>query len=238
MIPSRKLNHLPKHIAIIMDGNGRWAEKHHKFRLAGHKKGALNAQRVAEILIQYQIPYLTLYAFSTENWNRPKAEIDNLFRLLEERLDEGIAIALNKGVKIHHLGKLDGLPSRIQEKIREAVEITQNNTQMNLGLAFNYGSRGEIVDAARRIVHDSISAQDIDESIFNQYLYTFGFPDPDLVIRTGGEKRLSNFLLWQAAYAEIYFTSVLWPDFNRREIDKALIAYSKRQRRFGRLSPR
>jgi len=221
-----------------MDGNGRWAEKHHKFRLAGHQKGALNAQRVAEILIEYQIPYLTLYAFSTENWNRPKAEVDSLFKLLVERLDEGLALAMNKGVRIHHLGKLDGLPVIIQEKIKEAAEITQNNTQMNLGLAFNYGSRGEIVDAVKGIIHDNIPVQDIDESIFNKYLYTLGFPDPDLVIRTGGEKRLSNFLLWQAAYAEIYFTSVLWPDFNRKEIDKALIAYSKRQRRFGRLSPR
>jgi len=238
MIPTLNVSHLPEHIAIIMDGNGRWAEKHHKLRSEGHQKGALNAQRVAEILIQYEIPYLTLYAFSTENWNRPKAEVDSLFNLIVERLYEGLTIAMDKGIRIHHLGKLDNLPLIIQEKLKEAVETTQNNTQMNLGLAFNYGSRREIVEAARGILEEGISACDIDESTFNKYLYTVGFPDPDLVIRTGGEKRLSNFLLWQAAYAEIYFTSVLWPDFNRREIDKALIAYSKRQRRFGRLVPR
>lgn len=230
------LNHLPQHVAIIMDGNGRWARKHHLPRQEGHKKGALSTQHVVETFIEYKIPFLTLYAFSTENWNRPRGEVEGLFKLLEDRLDEGIQFALNNGVKIRHLGKLDRLPAKIQDKIKEAQELTRNNDRITLGLAFNYGSRNEIVEATQNIIRNGINAEDVDESVISQHLYTAGIPDPDLIIRTGGEMRLSNFLLWQAAYAEIYSTPVLWPDFNRDEIDKALIAYSKRQRRFGRLT--
>lgn len=236
MSSPRNLNHLPQHIAIIMDGNGRWAKKHHLPRQEGHKKGALNTQHVIETFMEYNIPYLTLYAFSTENWNRPKIEVEWLFKLLEERLDEGLQFALNKKLKICHLGKLDGLPTRIQEKIKEAQELTKKNNLITLGLAFNYGARNEIVEATQQIIRKGINAKDVNESVINQYLHTAGIPDPDLIIRTGGEMRLSNFLLWQAAYAEIYFTPVLWPDFNKDEIDKALIAYSKRQRRFGSLT--
>ncbi len=233
MSPLLNLNQLPQHIAIIMDGSGRWAKRHHLPRQEGHKKGSLNVEHVVETFMEYKIPYLTLYAFSTENWNRPKVEVEGLFRLLEEKLDEGIQFALKKGVKIRHLGKLNKLPPKIQGKIKEAQELTKNNDRITLGLAFNYGGRDEIVEATQRIIENNINAKDVNESVVSQYLYTAGIPDPDLVIRTGGEMRLSNFLLWQAAYAEIYFTPVLWPDFNKEEIDKALIVYSKRQRRFG-----
>jgi undecaprenyl diphosphate synthase len=236
MNSSLNLNHLPQHVAIVMDGNGRWAKKHHLPRQEGHKRGAASAQLVVETFIEYKIPYLTLYAFSTENWSRPKVEVEGLFKLIEERLEEGIQLALRKGVRIRHFGKLDKLPPIIQGKIKQAVELTQNNNSTTVGLAFNYGGRSEIVEATQRIIKDSINASDVNESLINQYLYTAGIPDPDLIIRTGGEMRLSNFLLWQAAYAEIYFTPTLWPDFDRDEIDRALIAYSKRQRRFGSLT--
>jgi undecaprenyl diphosphate synthase len=228
-------NHFPQHVAIIMDGNGRWAKKHHLPRREGHKKGATNAQEVVEIFIAYEIPYLTLYAFSTENWNRPKIEVEGLFRLVGDRLDEGIKFAQEKDIKIRHFGKLDKLPLKIQQKIAEAVDITRDNKSITLGFAFNYGSRDEIIDATQRIVRSGISPKKIDESVMNHHLYTAGIPDPDLVIRTGGEMRLSNFLLWQSAYTEMYFTDALWPDFDQGEIDKALVAYDKRQRRFGKL---
>ena len=228
--------HLPQHVAIIMDGNGRWAKKHHLPRQEGHKKGALNLQHVLKTFIEYNIPYLTLYVFSTENWKRPKIEVEGLLKLLEDKLNEGIKFALNNGVKIRHLGKLYRLPTKITRKIKEAEELTKNNDKLTLGMAFNYGSRDEIVEAIQHIIRTNLNAEDIDESILCQYLYTTGMPDPDLIIRTGGELRLSNFLLWQAAYAEIYFTPVLWPDFNKEEINKALIAYSKRQRRFGNIA--
>jgi len=219
-----------------MDGNGRWAKKHHLLRQEGHKRGADRAQRTVETFIEYKIPYLTLYAFSTENWSRPRIEVEGLFKLLEDRLDKGIKFALEKGIKVRHLGKLDGLPAKIQGKIKQAVDLTIDNKQLTLGLAFNYGARNEIVEATQRIIQSGASFQNINESTISHHLYTAGIPDPDLIIRTGGEMRLSNFLLWQAAYAEIYFTPVLWPDFDKDEIDKALVAYSKRQRRFGRLA--
>ena len=237
MMSSVHLNRLPQHVAIIMDGNGRWAKRRGLPRLAGHKQGATNAQRVVEIFTEYGISYLTLYAFSTENWNRPQAEVNGLLQLLKEKLDEGVKLAQEKGIKIRHLGKLDELSPEIQHRIKQALELTQNNTGMTISLAFNYGGRDEIVEVMRRLILSGIPAQKIDESIVSQYLYTAGIPDPDLIIRTGGESRLSNFLTWQAAYAEIYFTPVLWPDFDRREIDKALIFYRQRQRRFGSVAP-
>ena len=228
-------NQLPQHVAIIMDGNGRWAKNHHLPRQEGHKKGATNTQKVVELFIEYKIPYLTLYAFSSENWNRPKIEVEGLFALLGERLDEGIAFAQKMGVKICHFGRLDKLPQKIQQKMAEAIEVTRDNKKITLGFAFNYGSRDEIIDAIRAIVRNGKNPEQIDESVIKQNLYTAEFPDPDLIIRTGGEMRLSNFLLWQSAYAEMYFTKALWPDFDKTEIDKALIAFSKRQRRFGKL---
>jgi undecaprenyl diphosphate synthase len=235
MSPPSKLNHMPQHVAIIMDGNGRWAKKHHLPRLEGHRRGARSAQRCIETCIDYAIPYLTLYAFSTENWNRPRIEVEGILKLLEESLDEGITYAMDKGIKVRHLGKIDRLPDKIKDKIHEVTERTGNNIRLTLGLAFNYGGRDEIVGAVQRIIQGGISSQSVKESTVSSYLYTNDIPDPDLIIRTGGEKRLSNFLLWQAAYAEIYFTDVLWPDFNRSEIDKALLDFNKRQRRFGKL---
>ena len=228
---------LPQHVAIIMDGNGRWAQKRGMPRLEGHKEGGHNARRVVETFLEYRIPYLTLYAFSTENWNRPRKEIEGLFRLLEEKLNEGDEVAREKKIKVRHLGKMEGLPRKIQKRIEEVVEQTKNNTGLTLCLAFNYGGRDEIVEATRRMVRAKFNATKINETTFKAHLYTEGIPDPDLIIRTGGEMRLSNFLIWQSAYAEIYFTPVLWPDFDQKETEKALSAYIKRQRRYGRLEP-
>ena len=229
---------LPQHIAIIMDGNGRWAEQRGLPRLEGHRQGARVAQRVVETCIDYGIPYLTLYAFSTENWKRPRKEIDALFQILEEKLDEGAAYAMEKGIRLYHLGRLDGLSPEAKRKIKKLLEMTRENRRLALCLAFNYGGRDEIVEAARHLVLSGTPASAIDEAVFSQYLYTAGIPDPDLIIRTGGEKRLSNFLIWQSAYSEIYFTPILWPDFSQEEFDKALVDYAGRQRRFGALSPR
>ncbi|MBM4453571.1 MAG: isoprenyl transferase [Chloroflexi bacterium] len=237
MPKASKIKPLPRHVAIIMDGNGRWAQKRGLPRLEGHKQGGLNARRVVETFLEYRVPYLTLYAFSTENWNRPKEEVQGLFRLLEEKLDEGDEVAREKKIRVRHLGNLEGLPQKIQKRIREAVEQTKNNTGMTLCLAFNYGGRDEIVQAARRMVSDKLNVKKINETTFSKYLYSEDIPDPDLIIRTGGEMRLSNFLTWQSAYAEIYFTPVLWPDFDKKEIEKALATYSKRQRRFGHVEP-
>lgn len=233
-VPPKKL---PQHVAIIMDGNGRWAEQRGLPRIAGHREGANAAQRIVELFIQYGIPYLTLYAFSTENWSRPRQEIDALFQILEEKLDEGLEFAMENGIKLYHLGKLDGLSPGARSKIKKALELTKNNHRIALCIAFNYGGRDEIVDAVRRLVLSNTQASEINEDLFSQHLYTAGIPDPDLIIRTGGERRLSNFLIWQSAYAEFYFTPVLWPDFSKEEIDKALVDYSRRQRRFGGLLP-
>ncbi|MBM3183068.1 MAG: isoprenyl transferase [Chloroflexi bacterium] len=237
MPKASKIKPLPRHVAIIMDGNGRWAQKRGLPRLEGHKQGGLNARRVVETFLEYRVPYLTLYAFSTENWNRPKEEVQGLFRLLEEKLDEGDEVAREKKIRVRHLGNLEGLPQKIQKRITEAVEQTKNNTGMTLCLAFNYGGRDEIVQATRRMVSDKLNVKKINETTFSKYLYSEDIPDPDLIIRTGGEMRLSNFLTWQSAYAEIYFTPVLWPDFDKKEIEKALATYSKRQRRFGHVEP-
>lgn len=233
MVRTSNPKHMPQHVAIIMDGNGRWAKQRGLPRSAGHKQGVNTAQKVVEIFMEYQIPYLTLYAFSTENWNRPRREIDGIFKILGDRLEEGTKFAQQHDIRIRHLGKPDGLPLKLQQSVKRAIELTQNNTRMTVNIAFNYGGRDEIVEAARRLIADGIAPQQLNENVFSKYLYTADIPDPDLIIRTGGEMRLSNFLIWQSAYAESYFTPVLWPDFNKKEIDKALIAYSQRQRRFG-----
>jgi len=227
----------PRHIAIIMDGNGRWAKQRGLPRLTGHREGIGNAHRIVEILLDYGIKYVTLYVFSTENWKRPKEEVDGIFQILVDVADEEIEFAQRKGIRLCHLGQLDGLPSVLRSKIQQAVDSTKNNKTMTFSLALNYGGRSEIVEAIRQLRQAGISAEDVDDALFSRYLYTADIPDPDLVIRAGGEIRLSNFLLWQIAYAEFYFTPVLWPDFDHEEIDKALMAYKKRQRRFGSLAP-
>ena len=231
----KKFSQLPNHVAIIMDGNGRWAEQRGLPRLAGHQAGTENLRSVIQYFIKLQLKHLTLYGFSTENWSRPEEEVAGLLHILEGIIDKETIELHKKGVRLRHLGQLDRLPQNLQLAINRAVELTKNNTGMNLSFAFNYGGRTEILDAVRGIIAEGIPQEKLDEKLFNSYLYTTGLPEVDLVIRTGGELRLSNFLLWQAAYAEYYFTEVLWPDFGDKEIDKALLAYSQRQRRFGGL---
>lgn len=231
----KKISPLPNHIAFIMDGNGRWAEQHGLPRLEGHRMGIESARSVIECLGEYHIGYVTLYSFSTENWQRPEDEVRGLLKILKESIDKETAEFHKRGVRIRHLGRLEGLPPHLKLAIKRAVERTKNNTQMTLSFAFNYGSRLEILDAVRSIITEGIPPRDIDDKLFNSYLYTAGLPDVDLVIRTGGDLRISNFLLWQSAYSEYYFTEVLWPDFNTEELEKALVSYSQRQRRFGRL---
>jgi len=225
----------PNHVAIVPDGNGRWAEQCGLSRLEGHKAGAENIWRMVEYLNEYPIKYLTLYGFSTENWNRPEDEVSGLFYILEEIINKYTPEVHKRGVRLRHLGRLGELPQGLQQTINRAVELTESNTGMTLNLAFNYGGRAEILDAVRRLVTEGITPSNIDEGLFNNYLYTAGLPDVDLLIRTGDELRLSNFLLWQTAYSEYYFTPVLWPDFDKKDIEKALLAYSQRERRFGRL---
>jgi undecaprenyl diphosphate synthase len=224
----------PHHVAIIMDGNGRWAEQRGLSRIQGHRAGVDNGNRVVELFIHYGIKYLTLYVFSTENWHRPEAEVNGIISLLAEKIDGEIEFLHKSNVRLRHLGRLDRLPSELRQKVEAAIELTKNNTKMTLCLAFDYGGRAEIIEAVRHIISGGVH-QNIDESLFGQYLYSTGIPDPDLIIRTGGETRLSNFLLWQAAYSEFYFTPVLWPDFGQEEIEKAFLDYGQRQRRFGRL---
>ena len=226
---------MPQHVAIIMDGNGRWAKKRGLPRLEGHRAGTENIRLVTDIFTEYKIKYITLFAFSTENWNRPSAEVKGLLQILGDRLDPEIKRLHEKNIRVRHLGRLDALSPKLQQKIKAAMELTSNNTGSTLSMAFDYGGRAEILEAARRLLSARISAEDVNEDSFKKYLYAPDIPDPDLIIRTGGETRLSNFLLWQAAYSELYFTDVLWPDFNRAEIDKALATYMSRQRRFGRI---
>jgi len=230
-----EITRLPQHIAFIMDGNGRWAEQRGLPRLEGHRYGMESIHRIIKSLGKYNIKYVTLYSFSTENWNRPKEEVNGLLRLLEKSIAKESKKLHKNGVCIRHLGQLERLPAKLRQAINDAIELTKNNDDMILNLAFDYGGRLEILDAVRKIITDGVSPQDIDEKLFNDYLYTAGLPEVDLLIRTGGELRISNFLLWQSAYSEFYFTDVLWPDFNNQEVDKALLAYNQRQRRFGRL---
>ncbi len=226
---------LPSHVAIIMDGNGRWAEKRGLPRLLGHRAGTDNVHRVVESFDRYQVKYLTLYAFSTENWRRPGVEVSGLLRILAQMMDRETQALHKKNVRLSHLGRLDDLSPELQGKVHKALELTKNNTGMTLSIAFDYGGRAEILDAVRRIIEDGILSEDITESLFNGYLYTADVPEPDLIIRTGGEMRVSNFLIWQAAYSEFYSTPTLWPDFGEKDIEKALVAYSRRERRFGGL---
>jgi len=230
-----KISPLPSHVAIIMDGNGRWAKQHGLPRLAGHEAGTSNVRRVVDRFNNYEVRYLTLYAFSTENWRRPDEEVNGLIHIFARMIDRETKALHEKGVRLFHLGKADSLSEELQTKVNKAIELTKNNTGITLSIAFDYGGRAEILDAARRIVRDGIRPEDITESLFSSYLYTPNVPEPDLIIRTAGEMRLSNFLIWQSAYSEYYSTPTLWPDFKDEEVDKALIAYSRRERRFGGL---
>jgi len=218
-----------------MDGNGRWARQRRLPRLAGHRAGTENIRRVIECFAEYGVKYLTLFAFSTENWSRPRKEVQGLLRILEESIDREIQSLHEEGIKLLHLGRPDRFPESLRQKLQHAIELTKDNTRGTLSIAFDYGGRAEIVDAVRRILDQGIPPQSIDEALLGSFLYTADLPDPDLIIRTAGEMRLSNFLLWQAAYSEYYSTPTFWPDFGREEIEEALIAYSQRERRFGGL---
>ncbi|MCB9176774.1 MAG: di-trans,poly-cis-decaprenylcistransferase [Caldilineae bacterium] len=223
----------PRHIAVIMDGNGRWAKARGLPRLAGHRAGTQALRRVIEACIEFEVPYLTIYAFSTENWKRPAHEVRGLMFLLEEVIERQLDELDGAGVRIRHIGWLDQVPRHLQQAIQGAVERTAGNRRLTLSVAFNYGARAEIVRAVRRIVAEGIPAEAIDEATIEAHLETAGMPDPDMVIRTSGELRLSNYLLWQVAYAEIYPTEVLWPDFGRESLIDAIESYAGRERRFG-----
>ncbi len=230
-----RLEKIPRHIGIVMDGNGRWARERKLPRLMGHRAGTENTRRVLRACGEFGIEIVTLYGFSTENWRRPKNEVRGLFSIFENAIDREVPELHRNGVRLRHLGRTERLPGRLVKKIESAVELTKDNDRLTLNLAFNYGGRAEIVDAARRIIAEGIDPAAIDEELFSSYLYTAGLPDLDLFIRTGGEMRLSNFLLWQTAYAEYYTTPTYWPDFDEAELEKALLAYSQRTRKFGRL---
>ena len=226
---------IPQHIAIIMDGNGRWAQRRSLPRHAGHRAGTENIRQIVRDCKEIGVGYLTLYAFSTENWTRPTLEVRGLMTILGEFIDRETDALHKEGVRIRHLGSTEGLSERLKRKVKHAVDVTASNTALTLAVAFNYGGRADIVQAARCMVASGIAPDMLTEQSLADHLYTRGMPDPDLVVRTGGEFRLSNFLIWQAAYSEYYSTSVFWPDFNVEDLRKAIDAYEQRQRRFGAL---
>lgn len=226
-----------KHVAIIMDGNGRWAKRKGLPRIAGHRAGVASVQEAIEAAKESGVKFLTLYTFSTENWKRPKYEVNALFKLLENFIDKEAYNLHKNGIRLSVIGKVEALPQVVQEKLKKVIDLTKDNTSLTLNIALNYGSRTEILDAVRSIIRDSqtgnIRPDEIDEKIFSDYLYTKGIPDPDLLIRTSGEMRVSNFLLWQISYSEIYVTKKLWPDFKKNDFKKAIAEYHKRERRYG-----
>lgn len=224
---------VPRHVAVIMDGNGRWAQERHLPRLAGHRAGTENIRRIIQSCVEFGIEVLTLYAFSTENWRRPDREVQGLMSILAEVIDRETAELHKNGVRLRHIGELDGLPGSLRERVVRAMDLTRDNSRLTVNVAFNYGGRAEIVRAVQRIAADGISANAITEDLVDRYLDTGGQPDPDLIIRTAGEMRLSNFLLWQAAYAEYWSTPVYWPDFGPEDLYQALCDFAARQRRFG-----
>ena len=231
---------LPQHIAVIMDGNGRWAQRRHLPRIAGHRAGVQSARTVIETCARLNIPALTLYAFSMENWRRPKAEIDFLMRLLREYLRKELPVIHRNNIRLLVIGRPDHLPEAVRTDVERAMKQTAANSGMQLAVALNYGGRAELVDAFNRILdrvrNNGLANAHIDEEMISQHLYTAGLPDPDLLIRTSGEMRVSNFLLWQIAYAEIYVTETLWPDFTRAQLFEALLDFQKRERRYGGLA--
>jgi len=228
---------LPRHVAMIMDGNGRWAIQRGYPRLAGHKAGTENLRRVIRSTVEFGIKYLTIYAFSTENWGRPPEEVMGLMRILEDVIDRELAELNKEGVQLRHIGRLERLNPKLQSKVLQAIELTKNNDRLILNVAFNYGGRDEIVQAIQRIINDGVPVTDVSDQLVSQYLYTAGVPDPDLIIRTSGELRVSNFLIWQAAYAEWYITPTFWPDFDKEEYAHALETFANRDRRFGGVAP-
>ncbi|MDI6770297.1 MAG: isoprenyl transferase [Anaerolineales bacterium] len=227
---------VPAHIAIIMDGNGRWARSRGLPRLAGHRAGTENLRRIIRACVEFGVKYLTIYAFSTENWGRPRDEIEGLMNILEDVIDRELTELHKEGVQLRHIGRLERLAPNIQEKVLEAIELTKNNQRLVLNVAFNYGGRDEIICAISKMLKDGVRPEEVNEELVSRYLFTAGVPDPDLIIRTSGELRISNFLIWQAAYSEWYVTPTCWPDFSKEEFRKALEAFTQRDRRFGGLS--
>ena len=229
-IPPEKI---PTHIAIIMDGNGRWAKKRGLPRLAGHRAGTENLRQIIEACVEFGVKYLTIYAFSTENWGRPVDEVEGLMNIFDDVFNRELDEMHRQGVQLRHVGRLDGVRKSFINKIKHGEELTRENNRLVLNVAFNYGGRDELVHVIRKIAEEGVSPDQIDMDTVEKYLFTAGSPDPDLVIRTSGEQRISNFLLWQSAYSEWYFPQVFWPDFNREELLTAIIEYSSRDRRFG-----
>ena len=234
--PKIPTDRLPRHVAMIMDGNGRWALSRGLPRLAGHKKGTENLRRVIRASVEFGIKYLTIYAFSTENWGRPPEEVKGLMYILEDVIDKELAELNKEGVQLRHIGRLERLAPSLQKKVLHAVELTKNNDRLILNVAFNYGGRDEIVNAIQNIMKDGIAPEEVTDELVSRYLYTAGVPDPDLIIRTSGELRVSNFLIWQAAYSEWYVTPTYWPDFNKEEYRHALETFAGRDRRYGKVS--
>ena len=226
---------IPHHLAVIMDGNGRWANKHGLKREEGHRVGAESARAITEYSLRTGIKYLTLFAFSSENWKRPLSEINTLMNMLYEKLVEQKDLLIENDIRLQIVGDIERLPGKLKKKLIETIELSKSHRTMQVNLALNYGARMEIIHAVKRIVEANISSRKIDEALFQEYLYTSGSPDPDLLIRTSGELRISNFLLYQIAYSELYFTPTLWPDFRLKEFLNALIDFQHRERRFGKI---
>lgn len=228
---------IPTHIAIILDGNGRWAKKRSLPRTVGHAQGSRAVEKICQAAYDMGVKYLTVYAFSTENWSRPQEEVDALMKLLSSYLKDCLKTSKKNNMKVRVLGDITALDTELQKKIKELESVSSENTGLNFQVALNYGSRDEILRAVKKILTDyedgRITREELDEEGFSDYLDTAGIPDPDLLIRTSGELRLSNYLLWQLAYTEFYFTDVLWPDFDKKELEKAIDYYNKRERRFG-----
>ncbi|MCH1432776.1 MAG: isoprenyl transferase [Flavobacteriaceae bacterium] len=234
------MNKLPKHVAIIMDGNGRWAKLQGKNRVSGHQQGAKSVREVVEEAVKMEIEFLTLYAFSTDNWSRPKEEVSLLMKLLVNSLKKEFKRLIKNNIRLQSIGNMDGLPNPVKEELTYVIEKTKNNTGMVLTLALNYGGKEELTAAVKAIAfkvkNSIISPEKVDQSTIIEHLYTQNLPVVDLLIRTSGEERISNFLLWHIAYAELYFTKTLWPDFKKEDLQKALVDYTKRERRFGKTS--
>lgn len=231
---------LPRHIAIIMDGNGRWAKSNGKPRIFGHRNGVKSVKRVTEVAAELGIEFLTLYAFSTENWNRPPTEVNALMHLLVETVKKELRTLNKNGIKLQAIGNIQALPKKTYDTLVEGIELTKNNTKMTLNLALNYSARWELTEAMRQIAEKvkagELSPEQVSEAEISQHLTTYGIPDPELLIRTSGEHRVSNYLLWQLAYTEFYFTDVFWPDFGEKELHTAILDYQNRERRFGKIS--
>ena len=226
---------IPVHLAVIMDGNGRWAKQHGLKREEGHKEGAESAKEITEYALRMGIKYLTLFAFSSENWKRPLSEVNTLMNMLYEKLVEQKELLIKNDIKLKVVGDLKRLPAKLKKKIAETTELSKSHKTMQVNLALNYGARMEIINAVKKILEDNVSTKNINEKLFKNYLYTSDSPDPDLLIRTSGELRISNFLLYQLAYSELYFTPTPWPDFRLKEFLKAIIDFQQRERRFGKI---